>query len=739
MLREIRLLGKGTDITGWTGSIDPGTSPYPWSNTPSKSLSQVWNNLSGGSNPYERDAAYNWGAYGTEHAMEFEPGPTLATFTKLRFVWGMDYSQEGPNNWWFPPDNAAGPTVGLLVRNRAQSGFLSIYSYTFTTPGDDAHNTNTNTEFPTVKEFEHEITGHPEGGPWTLNDINHIAAGLSFSTTNGPNGKWADDPIRFTKFRAFYFALYVTVQDLGGYTRSVRHNASATLRMKRKARNAITFPVPAHETVHELGEVENIAHARGADSGGEGWGPRALDRRNGWLVQRTYWPEALKVVDEYYDLHDFSCEAWGAFRIPLAWTPELNGLAYLDQGGEFDLARAQDAWSLRPGDGAALRVLEDYPNLSEDGLAIHEAGGEELMLWNANLGEAEWASATTGGASFSASTTQPMADELGFLDSVVLTFGGSPGTASKSQEFEPTAGDIVNVRVRVRNITNDDPDTKFLEAVLEDDSGNFWNDATRSWDASPVYNPIPAAGSGFGEVIFDQVPIVNTETHTLRLGRFSSSINTAVFIIGLANLTLGEEGAGMPLVAGASTVTRVADVWEMDNSGDFTFWHRALGGAIVDFRPFWRAEELADATEKKIVRADHTGGAFDEVRFVAGTTVDKIVFERSDGGGSQTVEVEIRDDADAVLRLTRDYYVRVYARWLGEDGWRQHAPYEALLGVAIFNLDHTFVAYHEQVASWVAPDAETEDVVQFAGLHGWIRWFEVKRKPLTGTEATWRR
>lgn len=737
MLREIRLLGKGTDITGWTGAIDPGTSPYPWSNTPSKTLSQVWNNLSGGQVPYEREAAYNQDLYGPTHVMEFEPGPTLAIFTKLRFVWGMDYSQEGANEWWFPPDNAFGPTVSLITRNRDLSSYSTLYSYTFTTPGDDAYNTNTNTEFPTIKTFEHEITSHPEGGPWTLNDINHLAAGLSFSTSYGPNGK-PYFVYRFNKFRAFYFALYVTLQDLGGYTRGVRHNASADLRMKRKARNAISVEVPAFEATKEIGETVNIAHTRGADPDNAGWGTRALDRRNAWITQRVYWPEQIKVVDEAYDLHDFNCEAWGAFRIPLAWTPELSGLAYLDQGGEFTLTRAQDAWSLRPGDGAALRVLEDYPNLSEDGLAIHEAGGEEQLTWNANLGDASWTSATSGGASFSSATVQPMADELGFSDSVLLTFGGTPGTASKSKTVALTAGDVVNLRVRVRNISNDDPDNKFLEAVLEDDSGNFWDEANRTWSASPVYNPIDASAP-FGEVVFDQVPIVNTEDHHVRVGRFSSSFNTATFIIGLVNLTLGEEGTGMPLVTGASTITRIADVWEMDNSGAFTFWHRARGCAIVDWRPFWRAAELADATEKKIVRADHTGGAFDEVRFVAGTTVDKVVFERSDGGGSQTVEVEIRDAADAVLRLTRDYYVRTFVRWLDAAGWRQHAPYEALVGIAIFALDGTFVAYHEQTASWVAPDSETEDTMQFAGLHGWIRWFEVKRKPLSGTEATWRR
>jgi hypothetical protein len=748
MLREIRLLGTGTDITGWTGSMDPGTSPYPWANTPSKTLSQIWNDLTSGTPtppPKERQCAYNWDIYGVTHAMTFVPGPTLALFTKLRFVWGMDYSQEGGNNWWFPPDNAAGPTVGLILRNRAQSGYLTPFSYTFTSPGDDAYNTNTNTEFPTIKTFEHSLLSHPEGGPFTLSDVNHLAAGLSFTVTNGPNGKPWDDPTRFQKFRAFYFALYLTVQDLGGYVRSVRHNASATLRLKRKARSTISMMIPVSNSTKEIGETVNIAHSRGADAEREGWGYKSLERRNGWLCQRTYWPEALSVKDECYDLHDFNCEAWGAFRIPIAWTPELSGMAYLDQGGEWTLTRDQDAWSLRPGDGAALRVLgtdtDDMPNLSEEGLAIHDGGDEEMALWNANLGGAGWSSATTGGASFTVQSNQPMADELGYYPSPLLSFSGTPGTASKWRTFSLTAGDTLSVRARVRNISVDTPLTKFLEAALYDTAGNYWNEATRTWDASPVYNPI-ASDSGFGETIFDQVPITSTDTYTIQLGRMSSAINTCTFIIGLISCFKNADGCGMPLVTLGLGFTRVADTFEMANDADFTFWHRDRGMAVVEFRPFWRAEDLPATTTKTVVRAVHEDGAYDwlHVSFGTGTAgADELIVERFDTAGTQTLALDILDASDATLRLTRNHYVRAFYRWLDADGWRKHAPYSVLIGYAVYNLDGTFVSYHETGATWEAPDASLEDVTRFTNLDGWIRWFEIKRAPLTGTEAVWRR
>jgi hypothetical protein len=678
--------------------------------------------------------------------MAFEPGPTLAFFTKLRFVWQMDYSQEGGNNWWFPPDNAAGPSFSLVVRNRAQSAYIGIFSYTFVSPGDLVHNTNTNTEFPTPKVFEHSILSHPEGGPWTLNDINHLAVGLEFSLYNGPNGKPNDDPSRFQKFRAFQLQVYLTLQDLGGYVRSVRHNASATLRMKRKARSTISLMIPVVNSTKEIGETVNIAHSRGADAERAGWGYKTLERRHGWLAQRTYWPEALSVKDECYDLHDFNCEAWSAFRIPIAWTPELSGWAYLDQGGEWTMTRDQDAWSLRPGDGAALRVLgaegADYPNLSEDGLAIHDGSDVEMALWNANLGVAPWTTATTGGASFTDQQNQPMADELGFLPAPLLAFGGTPGTASKTQTFLLTAGDILNVRARVRNVAVDTPLTKFLEVALYDTAGNYWNEATRTWDASPVYNPISSA-AGFGEAVFDQVPITSTDTYAIKLGRMSSAINTCSFIVGLVSCLKNGDGTGMPLVTTGTGITRVADTFEMANDAAFTFWHRDRGIAIVEFRPFWRAEELPASTTKTVIRADHAAGAYDWLHVSAGTGTggaDELVIERFDTAGTQTLAVDILDANDLPLRLTREHYVRAFYRWLDADGWRNHAPYSVLIGYAVYNnLDGTFVAYHETGATWVAPDASLEDNVKLTNLDGWIRWFEIKRAPLTGTEAVWRR
>jgi len=740
MIREVKLPGART-VSAFSSSVQPATSPYPFAGTGSIAVHDAWNTVDAGGDA-TGTFAYCWpGNGGNEHLVGFDPAPTLALFNQVSFSFGADYSKTGPNTWWFPPDNAFGPRVRVVML--ARDGIARHYSpaYQFD-PGVEDNFVNISTS-PTIYKLHTvtwDLTSHPEGGPFTLEDINKLVAGVDITTSNGPNGKAFETGVgSFFKIRIPWFTLTLTVEDLGGYVRAIRHNGSAALRLMRRPRNTVSMSMPAHEATKEIGEVVNLAHGRGPDAEGAGWGVRALDRRSVQIVQRTYWPEDLRVADVAFDLHDFSCEAWTAFRIPIAWTPELSGLAYLDRGGEWTMTRAQDAWSLRPGDGAAVRVLEDYPNLSEEGLAVHAAGGTEILLNNSNPAGTGWASdSVSGGLTLSTETDAILADELGYQTAVRLTFGGSPGAGGKAQVVALTVGDSVSIRARVRNLALDNPSTKFLEAAFFDSSGNYWSAAAGTWVAAPTYNPIPA-DQGYGEVIFDQIPINNTENHTLKVGRFSSSINTATFVIALASIQKNAHGCGMPLVTLGSTIARVADSFVYNNSSTFVFWHRASGMAIVEFRPFWRGAAMAAATSKPIIRADHSAGAFDLVEYKAGTP-DRFIATRSDGSGVKTVEVAIRDAAGGELYLTRAHYVRLFYRWLDSPGWRDHPPYEAAIGYAVYlAADDSFVSYHEATATWAIPNAETESSVTLANLDGWVRWLEVKRNPLTGQEAIWRR
>lgn len=745
MKREI-VLYPAAEHTREFIDVDPNGSVYGGS--PQIALWQAWKqgwteSHGAGDIPPTEDvagwtlSAVNISLYAAASVL-FDQAPTLALFTKLTFEMLADYGQGKPNNWFFPPDNAFGPRIQFRLRDRAGTGWhYSPVSEIGVDIDENATNLNfnTGTGYTGPASLSWVLFSHPEGGPFTLNDMNHLAAGvhLSFAAPVWDAGK-------FNRVRILAYRIRVELQDLGGYVRSVRHNASTTLRLLRRARNTIAYTVPITDQPKPIGDYVHFASRE------QEWGDQALERNSGQIVQRVYWPEAKRIDDIAFDLHDYSAEAWAAFMLPISWTPELSGLAYLDQGGEFVIDRAQDGWSLRPGDGAALRVLEDYPILSDQGLACHKGGEESACLYGQNFTTGWTSTDVTGGLTFAVETGSVTADELGYQVSTRFTFGGTPGTGGKKQEFSLTSGDVVNIRARVRNLTVDTPGSKFLEVAFHDNSGNYWNEATRTWDASPVYNAIDASGA-FGETIFDQVPISNTETHTLKIGRFSSAIAQATFVVGLADLFIGGDGTGMPLLNLGVTSTRVGDIFEMDNLAPYTFLYRSRGQMIVEWRPWWRAEELvADAVKAIWYAGDSTDAYYDRFDFVAkdGPTADLLRFTRYDTGGTQTFDLEMLDSNGDPLDLTRAHVVRTWVRWLDAAGFKDRGPYEVAIGYAVYDLSGNLIVQREGATVFDPPDSLLEGYVLIGSdaveaLDGWARTFEAKSNPVTGDEAIWSR
>lgn len=784
MRRTIRLLPAATVTNIGTGAglsdMEPNGNPY--GGAAQISLHDAWRDSNWDYLAEGGDCGFGGGylgagtigctyAYCAPHptldsggiqTVSFEQPPTLVLFTRVKLVVTWDLAQLGSaNEFKFPPANAFGPKLKLILRNRDGT--------TFSTNGFDEvgefDGSVCNMSQPScgifysgVRTREWEMTGHPEGGPFTLDDMQagHFVAGVEYAMS-GPAVTGFD----FHRMRSFHFYAEVDVQDLGGYTRNVQNNSGHALRMFRKARNTIFLTYPAVEAPDQVHDLANISHPSGPGSQGKGWGDARLERRPTIVLSRTCWPEQLKYVDEHYDRHDLACNFWGAFRIPLAWTPELSGLSYLDLGGEYVYTRDQDGWSLPPGDGVALRVLPNSLNLSEDGLAIQGPDDIERVLQSSNPNAAPWTNAFTNVTVTNVEGTS-MVNELGYLSSPKLVFGsmGSGGYSQDVGAVDSASGILLNARCRVRNLSVDDPVTKFLQFGIRRDYlivllpvTEWWNFATRAWQSGEVYAQIPS-DKAFGEVIADAIPadvlLATTDpTYTVKVGRFTGTVSTATFVAALVSLQEGKAGLGTPLVTLGSTITRIASHFTLENVAPFTVWHRDRGLALVEFRPMFRADALAVGTKKTLLNADHTSSAYDRLWFEA-DTIDKIVFERFDASSSATVEVEVLDEAGAALKITRAHYLRVFCAWLDADGWREEAPRAIAVGVAVYLIDEdggepTFISYNENRSAGIVPNAETPDKVQFGRvgaadyLDGWFRNVEIRRNPLTGTEVVWRR
>lgn len=764
MIREVNFDPAGEVLDapadGAQTSREPNSSGYPWAGTPTKTLGEVWS---------DDDATSFW--YCWPHKdnaslalviASFVPPPTLAIFkaVKLQAWWSL--SQQGPNNWYFPLDNAYGPRARLALRNRAKDGYLYSSYREFIWPTDAEHDENVNNPAsytgPILQEWE--LAAHPEGGPWTMEDLSvaNFAAGIevSFASPAFTNQQGSFYKLRVHKLRAV-----LTIEDLGGYVKNVRHAGSMALRLMRRARNTVAVRAMADRAAGELGGRVYLSHPWGPSIAEGGWGRRRLERRPAVVMKRTIYPESFRVEDELFDALSYSCLGWAAYRIDGPWSPELQGLALIDKGGEFSHTRAQDGWSARPGDGALMRVLEDYPILSFRGLAAQGGDDIAICLRNYDLMQAGWVSYGVLNLTITASTSVVMVEEQGYLSSALFTFGATPGEGGRSRDLGTlprAAGDLLHVRVVVKNGSVATPETQFLEWRLKRSDPSMgaaetWDNANRVWTTDAVDNPIPS-GESFGEVIADAIPCdcpaaSADPAYSIYIGHFSGQIANCVFNAGLVDVQHspagigGSYGARTPLVTLDETITREPDKHLLPNTLEAELWSYERGVAVVEIQPFWRAEAMPTNTVKPLLHAHHAVDTWDAVQFVARTGSDDIVrFERA-VAGQATFQLDCPIPS---LDLNRSHVLRVWARWLGTEGWGEYGPWSVELGWAAF-LEETGAlvgsgsvlgrfAYEGAVSAreWLRIGSDPTD--RYADAY--IRTWETRRNPISGLEATWR-
>ncbi len=770
MIREVILEATGqvsdTPTGGAQTSRDPGSSPYPWNNTPTNTLAECWSDAS------DLTFWYMWphkdlGGEATALA-SFGPPPTLILVRGVKLQAWWSYQQSGPNNWYFPPDNAWGPRARLVVRNRAKTGNLYSAYRTLVSPGDDAANENINTHLgytgPILQEWD--MAAHPEGGPWTIDDLSvaNFAAGISLE---GDAPSFINVQGSFFKIRVHRLCVLLTVEDLGGYVDNIRHASAMILRLMRRARNTIPLRSFADRTVGSMGSRVYMSHPHGPSVLPGGWGRRRLERRPGMILRRTIYPETFKIEDQVFDLQAYACLAWAAYRIDCPWSPELQGLAFLDKGGGFTHTRAQDGWSPRPGDGALMRVIEAYPILSFHGLAAQGGNDVQKVLRNWDPMQAGWITVGSAG-DFAATvdTTVSLVEEAGYLSSCKLTYGPASGAGGRGQSigtFPRAAGDLLHVRAVIRNTSVPTPATQYAEWYLMRSGGGlpateYWDDATRTWTTVWTVNAMPS-DEPYGEVVVDAIPCdaplaAADPTYAVGIGRFSSNLTSVIFHAGIVEVQYSTSGTGdsfgarTPLVSIAAEITRIADTHRLANSALAAgeIWSYTRGVAVVEVRPFWRAEALPDGEVKPLLHAWHALDTWDAIQFVAdGSEDDVIRFERA-VAGQATFQVDCPIPA---LDLNREYVLRAWARWLGADGWKEYAPWSVEVGFAIFDAETgalvlsgselgTF-AYQGNVATrgWVG--IGNDNAVE-GGRYAdaYVRMIEIRRNPLSAQECIWR-
>ncbi|KKL46834.1 hypothetical protein LCGC14_2341590, partial [marine sediment metagenome] len=428
----------------------------------------------------------------------------------------------------------------------------------------------------------------------------------------------------------------------------------------------------------------------------------------------------------------YTCLAWAAYRIDGGWSPELQGLSLLDKGNSYTHVRTQDGWSPRPGDGALMRVIEEFPNLSFHGLAA--SGGGDLTVANRNydLMADGWSTVGSSGTfSATADTTVYMVEEQGFLSSALLDYGAGGGQGGRERSLGTlpyAAGDFLHVRVVVKNTSVPTPASQNAEWSLFRTGGGL--PATEVVDAIPI-----DAGAASSD-----------PAYSIRVGRFSANLSSVQFNAAFVDCFHSDNtaaGCRPPLVTLDAGITREADIHRMVNAtGDDQVWDYTRGVAVVEVRPFWRAEDLPTNQVQPLIHAHHATNTYDALQFVAKTGSDDLIrFERAvSGQATFTLDVDIPS-----VDLTRLHVLRAWARWLCSDGWTEYAPFSVEVGYAIFlEADGSLVSTGSEVGvlSYTG-DVATRDWVGIGNdstrfLDGYVRMWEIRRNPISGLEAIWR-
>ena len=334
--------------------------------------------------------------------------------------------------------------------------------------------------------------------------------------------------------------------------------------------------------------------------------------------------------------------------------------------------------------------------------------------------------------------------------------GGGQGGRERSLGTLPYAsGDFLHVRVVVKNTSVPTPASQNAEWSLYRSGGGlpateWWDTTTRIWTTPEPDNALPS-DEPFGEVVVDAIPLdagaaSSDPTYFIRVGRFSADLNSVQINAALVDVFHTDNtvaGCRTPLVTLDAGINRVADVHRMVNAtGDAQLWDYTRGVAIVEVQPFWRAEDLPTDQVQPLIHAFHAANSYDAIQFVAKTGSDDLVrFERAVSGQATFM----LDSPLPSLDLTRLHVLRVWARWLGADGWNAYAPWSVEVGFAVFlEADGSLVSTGSNLGAFAYQgDVATRDWIGIGNdssrsLDGYTRMWETRRNPISGLEAIWR-
>jgi hypothetical protein len=349
-----------------------------------------------------------------------------------------------------------------------------------------------------------------------------------------------------------------------------------------------------------------------------------------------------------------------------------------------------------------------------------------------------------------------MVEEQGYLTCTKLDYGAGGGAGGRERSLGSLASGRLHARIIIKNTSVSDPNTQFCEWYLRKDlsTDEYWDNTNRVWTTTPTYNPIGTTDLsgdllGYGESIADSIPAA-AATYYIGVGRFSSQIGPATFHGALVDVQHSDTtvaGARTTQILLDSTILRGADTHKMSHVWGRELWTHDRGVAVAEFQPFWIATDLPEDAIKPILHAQHATNSWDALQFVPKSTgADLIRFERAlNGETTYQLDCPLVDSNGDPIDLIRSHIVRIWARWLGEEGWNEFSPYSVQIGYMItLDSDGSLVASGSALGTFSVLTTITArnylgiGVDETRYLDGYMRMWETRRNPIHGLEAMWR-
>lgn len=446
---------------------------------------------------------------------------------------------------------------------------------------------------------------------WTIPDLQALIAGVMYDDQDvGSN-----TPQTFLS----QFYIKVTANTTAASIESVRSIGAHYLWLFRepaKTVDVINLP-PAFADTDILDDA-SMSHFAGPSPSGS-WGTDSWARRDLILLGRTINPESGQVTWSALDARRFRCSLWWSPYTDLGFTDEGNNVPYLDLGGGRAITRASKRYVRKQlADVLYAEAQNDKWAWGADGLEL-EDGGDHCAHLNNTFSQGGpgnvftgWAQTVSGSGTIVEDTTDFLFDATGLMRSVKVSNGATVGSGAYVSQTVSINGTTFPYGRVLGLFKVNTAGTAPPRYRLRRSSDNFyWNNGTLGWQAGSVWNDTTNVAGVLGGYFSGRFALAaGAANYTFDVGYETGqngSVNLYWFTPVVGSLT-DMAAIRSPLVTTTATVTRVADVAQINNRIASAVWDPATG-TTVEFTIVtkWAHSELADLTGKKLFECNFGG------------------------------------------------------------------------------------------------------------------------------------